>query len=56
MANTGQSFAKAEASLKTVKNRALEIEDALKKAFNPKLNTINVDKFKQSLNLSGKSL
>ena len=56
MANTGQSFAKAEASLKTVKNRALEIEDALKKAFNPKLNTINVDKFKQSLNLSSKSL
>ena len=56
MATTGQTFGQAANNLREVRARAAQVEQALRKAFNPKLNTTNIEKFKQELGLSGKSL
>ena len=39
-----------------IKDEAGKVEDALKQAFNTKLNTVNIETFNQSLKQSGTSI
>ena len=46
----------AKKTLVEIQNQAGRVEDALKAAFNPKLGTINIEKFNSILNSTGKPL
>lgn len=48
--------ASATSALNKIKDEAGKVEDALKQAFNTKLNTVNVETFNQSLKQSGTSI
>lgn len=56
VAHTNNNYSQAKKSLNDVQRTAGTIEDALKKAFNPKLNTTNIDKFNMTLKASGQNL
>lgn len=56
MAATGQDLNKSVKALNQVKTKAKEVQAALKAAYNPKLNTTNIEVFKRELGLTGKSL
>ena len=43
-------------ALKNIKTQAINVENALEKAFNPKLNTINIKEFQNQLSKSGTSI
>lgn len=47
------SIDKARVDLRAVKDTAKEVEKALESAFNPKLNSVNIDSFNKSLAQSG---
>ena len=47
---------KANQILSSIRKEALEVEDALKNAFNPKLNTVNIETFKKNLDKAGTSV
>ena len=49
-------MATATSDLNKIKEQALNVEEALKKAFNTKLNTVNIDSFNQVLKQSGSSI
>ena len=49
-------MATATSDLNRIKEQALNVEEALKKAFNTKLNTVNIDSFNQVLKQSGSSI
>ena len=46
----------AQKNLLTARQEAVAVENAFRKAFNQKLNTVNIDKFNQSLKQSNTSL
>lgn len=48
--------ASATSALNKIKDEAGKVEDALKQAFNTKLNTVNIETFNQSLKQSGTSV
>ena len=48
--------ASATSALNKIKDEAGKVEDALKQAFNTKLNTVNIETFNQSLKQSGTSI
>lgn len=48
--------ASATSALNKIKEQAGKVEDALKQAFNTKLNTVNIETFNQSLQQSGTSI
>ena len=48
--------ASATSALDKIKKEAEKVEDALKEAFNTKLNTVNIETFNQSLKRSGTSI
>ena len=48
--------ASATSALNKIKEEAGKVEDALKQAFNTKLNTVNIETFNQSLKQSGTSI
>ena len=56
MASTGKDFNESRKALIATQLEAKKVEEALRKAYNPKLNTTNIEKFKQELGMSGQSL
>ena len=47
--NPGKGFTQAKEELEEVRKTATKVEDALNKAFNPKLNNLNIQTFKKEL-------
>ena len=56
MSINNTSVSTSKAALKEIKIQAKRVEDALKAAFNPKLGTVNIEKFNSVLNSTGKPL
>ena len=52
----GVDISTAQENLQTARKEAIAVENAFRKAFNQKLNTVNIDKFNQSLKQSNTSL
>ena len=52
----GVDTSTAQKNLQTARKEAIAVENAIRKAFNQKLNTVNIDKFNQSLAQSKTSL
>ena len=52
----GVETSTAQKNLQTARKEAIAVENAIRKAFNQKLNTVNIDKFNQSLAQSKTSL
>ena len=52
----GVDTSTAQKNLQTARKEAIAVETAFRKAFNQKLNTVNIDKFNQSLAQSKTSL
>lgn len=54
--NTSQSITKVSKDLLEIKRQAQNVEEALKQAYNTKLNTVNIQEFNRILNKSGSSI
>ena len=52
----GVDTSTAQKNLQAARKEAVAVETAFRKAFNQKLNTVNIDKFNQSLQQSNTSL